>query len=175
MFNHHIIKKITFMEEGEYFHDNLLKGMIAACFLYCDALEVHVSARFGRRTLSDCEGKVGSTSEIDLKCATDSEHNEVHKYNFYNFIKNIFGVICLLIMLFIKKKKNYEKEKSRIEHRSSNARNHIEFLRITSINAIHKAQNCKYYLVYYISFLLLYVNEKDMINPFAYNIVKDLW
>jgi len=45
MFNHHIIKKITFMEEGKYFHDNLLKGIIAACFLYYDALEMHVSAR----------------------------------------------------------------------------------------------------------------------------------
>ena len=67
--------------------------------------------RFGRRTLSDCEGKVGSTSEIDLKCAIDLEHNEVHKYNFYNFIKNIFGVICLLITLFIKKKKITKKKK----------------------------------------------------------------
>ena len=34
-----------------------------------------------------------------------------YTYNFYNFIKNIFRVIYLLITLFTIKKKNYEKKK----------------------------------------------------------------
>ncbi|EGI69766.1 hypothetical protein G5I_01481 [Acromyrmex echinatior] len=32
----------TFINEGKYFHNNSLEGMIAACFLYSDALEIHV-------------------------------------------------------------------------------------------------------------------------------------
>ena len=55
----------------------------------------------------------------------------------------MFGIICLLT-LFIKKK-NYEKGKSRIEHKifnidlASNVRDHANFLQITSTNVTNKA------------------------------------
>ena len=74
--------------------------------------------RFGRQASSGCEGKVGSISEIGPKCAINFEHIEVHVYNFCNFIKSIFGVIGLLIMLFIKKKL-WKKEKAGSNIRSS--------------------------------------------------------
>jgi len=69
----------------------------------------------------------------------------------------MFGVICLLT-LFIKKK-NYEKGKSRIEHKifninlASNVRDHTKFLQITSTNVtIKHTENRKLYLVNYYVF-----------------------
>jgi len=53
--------------------------MVVAYFLYCDVwgARPRVIQQFGHRALNSY-GKVGSTSEIGSKCATNSEHIEVH-------------------------------------------------------------------------------------------------
>ena len=100
-----IIKKITIINRKKYFHDNLLWKIteiylledLVACFLLRRSWDARSRAiqRFYYQALSGCEGKIG-TSEIGPKCATNFEHIEIHVYNFYNFIKNIFGVIMFI-------------------------------------------------------------------------------
>jgi len=116
--------------------------MVATCFLFCDALEMPACDPTVVEWLwrkSRQHFRKGTARNAQLIPNTLK-----YTYNFYNFIKNLFGVICLYVNMFINnviKKKNYEKKKKAKELSvgSSNILishltwDHAEFLRITSM------------------------------------------
>jgi len=78
MFSITIIKEITIRKENIFI---IICWKIWSQHVSCTATllrRLRVIQRFGRRALSDNEGKIGSTSEIDPKYATNFEHTAVH-------------------------------------------------------------------------------------------------